>query len=246
MYEELKQAMFNDKETIEWLELHGVVFALSFRFFPAWCEKQGIFEYEAASYIRFGQEFGWLPLAGVLLDQIHADSEEPPIWTGFDEEIRNQLLDIVNKTPFASNPLVRPFITELETGCKSSAVNTGTEDEPNPYALKAELRKLVESWFVKELGLDHDLTGAERRRLRKVIDEAPKITVPIHAIGTIIKIYNARNKLIEEKGCEPSVAEIANTANVKADWVEEWIPWILDSRNEEIIKNQIRANEMSE
>ena len=100
---------------------------------------------------------------------------------------------------------------------------------------------MVESWFVKELGLNLDIVGAQGRSLRKVIDEAPQITIPIHAIDTISKIYSAWNKLNQENGCEPSIEEIANTANVKVEWVEEWMPWILDSRNEEILKNQMNT-----
>ncbi len=237
MFEKLKKALAKNKETARWVTTHGAVFALSFHFFPAWCEKKAIPSYKPEGYLRFGEEFGWLPLAGLLLDKIDPEGSNP-CWLRFGKEVRAALREIIAQAPFAAHPLVRSLIAELKTGRKSPTPSS----EPGPETDNgvAALRPQIEAWFVKELGLDPNSVGAEGRKLQESLNNVPTIGIPIFAIDTITKIYEARVLLLQKLGRAPSNEELVEASGATLKAVEQWVPWITTSGNKEMIKRNIQ------
>jgi len=51
---------------------------------------------------------------------------------------------------------------------------------------------------------------------RSIADQARTIRIPVHMIDTMGKIRNIQKKLVQEKGREPTVEEIANEANLSS------------------------------
>ncbi len=234
MFEKLKEALSENNDTARCADLLGAIAALSRYIFPSWCEKEGIPSHEPEAYLRFGKEFGWLPLAGLLLDKIGPEGSNL-CWLHFGIEVRAALREIIAQAPFASHALVQSLICELDTG-RASPASPGISDAEVVGEIKI-LRPQNEAWFVKELGLDPNSVGAEGRRfkasLEPVINPSRTISVPKGIMDVINKIHEARATLREKLGRAPSNEEIAEASGIKPEAVEQFMQLVMASRNEE-------------